>query len=173
MQFQFKIIPSSSIDLVVPLVMKMSNDSITEDLLLERFQEMVTQNYECVGVYYYDQLVGVSGLWYATRHYSGRSVELDHVFIEDIYRNKGLGTQLINWIQKYVKSKGCESIELNAYIENKLSQKFYERDNYQRLGFIMLSRFNLSKISQSQFQVRKVFCYFQTLLLLKVPIILF
>jgi GNAT superfamily N-acetyltransferase len=135
MQFQFKIIPSNSIDLVVPLVMKMSNDSINEDLLLERFQEMVTQNYECVGVYYYDQLVGVSGLWYATRHYSGRSVELDHVFIEDIYRNKGLGTQLINWIQKYVKSKGCESIELNAYIENKLSQKFYERDNYQRLGY--------------------------------------
>jgi hypothetical protein len=62
-------------------------------------------------------------------------VELDHVFIEDIYRNKGLGTQLINWIQKYVKSKGCESIELNTYIENKLSQKFYERDNYQRLGY--------------------------------------
>ena len=45
MQFQFKIIPSDSIGIVVPLVKKMSKASITEDLLLDRFREMVTQNY--------------------------------------------------------------------------------------------------------------------------------
>ena len=73
----------------------MSKASITEDLLLDRFREMVTQNYECVGVYEGDLLIGVSGLWFCTRHYSGRSVELDHVFIEDAYRNNGLGTQFI------------------------------------------------------------------------------
>lgn len=135
MQFQFKIIPSDSIGIVVPLVKKMSKASITEDLLLDRFREMVTQNYECVGVYEGDQLIGVSGLWYSTRHYSGRSVELDHVFIEDAFRNNGLGTQFINWIQIYVKSKGCQAIELNAYIDNEPSQKFYERDAYKRLGY--------------------------------------
>mgnify|MGYP006163034099 FL=1 len=135
MQFQFKIIPSDSIEIVVPLVKKMSKASISEGLLLVRFREMVTQNYECVGVYEGDQLVGVSGLWYATRHYSGRSVELDHVFIENEYRNKGLGTQFINWIQDHVKLKGCQAIELNAYIDNAPSQKFYERDAYQRLGY--------------------------------------
>ena len=27
-------------------------------------------------------LVGVVGMWFCTRHYSGRSVEIDHVFIE-------------------------------------------------------------------------------------------
>ena len=135
MQFQFKLIPSDSIQLVVPLVKRMSKASVTEDLLLERFREMVTQNYECIGVYDGDELIGISGLWYSTRHYSGRSVELDHVFIESEYRNKGLGTQFINWIQNYVKSKGCQAIELNAYIENRPSQHFYERDDYQRLGY--------------------------------------
>ena len=39
------------------------------------------------------------------------------------------------WIQNYVKSKGCQAIELNAYIDNKPSQHFYERDDYQRLGY--------------------------------------
>ena len=92
MQFQFKIIPAQSIAIVVPLVKKMSKPLITEALLLERFKEMVTQNYEYIGVYDADELVGVSGLWFCTRHYSGRSVELDHVFIDDTYRNKGLGT---------------------------------------------------------------------------------
>ena len=135
MQFQFKIIPSDSIEVVVPLVKRMSKASITEDLLLERFREMVTQNYECIGVYDGGELIGVSGLWYSTRHYSGRSVELDHVFIEADYRNNGLGTQFINWIENYVKLKGYQAIELNAYIDNKPSQQFYERDNYQRLGY--------------------------------------
>ena len=44
MQFQFKLIPSDSIQVVVPLVKRMSKASVTEDLLLERFREMVTQN---------------------------------------------------------------------------------------------------------------------------------
>jgi GNAT superfamily N-acetyltransferase len=128
MQFQFKIIPAESIEIVVPLVKKMSKPSITEALLLERFKEMISQNYQCIGVYDGDQLMGVSGLWFCTRHYSGRSVELDHVFIDDAYRNKGLGTQFINWIEDYVKSKGYEAIELNAYIDN-------ERDGFQKLGY--------------------------------------
>lgn len=135
MQIQFKIIPAESIDVVVPLVKKMSNPSITESLLLKRFKEMVTQNYECIGVYDAEKLVGVSGLWFCTRHYSGRSVELDHVFIEDAYRNKGLGSKFVNWIQRYVKSKGYEAIELNAYIANEPSHKFYEREGFQKLGY--------------------------------------
>lgn len=135
MQFQFKIILADSIEIVVPLVKKMSKESITEALLLERFKEMVSQNYECIGVYDGDKLMGVSGLWFCTRHYSGRSVELDHVFIDDAYRNKGLGTLFINWIENYVKSKGFQAIELNAYIDNEPSQKFYERDGFQKLGY--------------------------------------
>ena len=135
MQFQFKIILADSIEIVVPLVKKMSKESITEALLLERFKEMVSQNYECIGVYDGDKLMGVSGLCFCTRHYSGRSVELDHVFIDDAYRNKGLGTLFINWIENYVKSKGFQAIELNAYIDNEPSQKFYERDGFQKLGY--------------------------------------
>jgi len=135
MQIQFKIIPAESIDIVVPLVKKMSKPLISEAMLLERFKEMVSQNYECIGVYHANKLIGVSGLWFCTRHYSGRSVELDHVFIEDAYRNKGLGTQFINWIENYVKSKGYQVIELNAYIDNEPSQKFYERDGFKKLGY--------------------------------------
>ena len=135
MQFEFKIITADTIETVVPMVKKMSKPHITEAILKERFKEMITQNYECVGVYDADQLIGVSGLWFCTRHYSGRSVELDHVFIDDAYRNKGLGTQFINWIETYLKTKGYQAIELNAYIDNVPSQNFYEKDGFQKLGY--------------------------------------
>jgi len=135
---KFKIIAPKHIHLVVPLVKKMSNKSISDKLLLERFQEMVTQNYECVGVFKDDVLAGVAGMWFCTRHYSGRSVEIDHVFIEESLRNQGIGSQLLTWIENYTASKGYETIELNTYIENEKSHDFYDRKNYKKLGYHFL-----------------------------------
>ena len=54
---------------------------ISESLLKERFLDMATQNYECVVMYDGDEIIGLSGLWFMTRHYSGKSVEPDHVYI--------------------------------------------------------------------------------------------
>ena len=135
---KFKIIAPKHIHLVVPSVKKLVNKSISDKLLLERFQEMVTQNYECVGVFKDDVLAGVAGMWFCTRHYSGRSVEIDHVFIEESLRNQGIGSQLLTWIENYTASKGYETIELNTYIENEKSHDFYDRKNYKKLGYHFL-----------------------------------
>lgn len=135
---EFKIIPSDQIGLIIPLVKKMAKDSVADAVLLQRLQEMTTQNYECVGVYDHEQLIGVAGMWFCTRHYSGRSVEVDHVCIEDAYRNQGLGSQLMIWIENYVSKKGYETIELNTYVENILSHKFYHKLGYKKLGFHFL-----------------------------------
>ena len=135
---EFKIIPSDQIDLIMPLVKKMAKDFVADAVLLQRLEEMSTQNYECVGVYDHEQLIGVAGMWFCTRHYSGRSVEVDHLCIEDAYRNQGLGSQLMIWIENYVSKKGYETIELNTYVENILSHKFYQKQGYKKLGFHFL-----------------------------------
>lgn len=44
-----------------------------------RFNEMKHQNCECAGAFYKDKLIGITGLWFCTQHYIGKSVELDHV----------------------------------------------------------------------------------------------
>ena len=135
---EFKIIPSDQIGLIMPLVKKMAKDSVADAVLFQRLQEMSTQNYQCVGVYDHEQLIGVAGMWFCTRHYSGRSVEVDHVCIEEAYRNQGLGSQLMIWIENYVSKKGYETIELNTYVENILSHKFYQKQGYRKLGFHFL-----------------------------------
>jgi len=117
------------------LVKIMAKDNFSDAVLLQRFKEMTTQNYECVGVYVDQQLIAVAGMWFCTRHYSGRSVEVDHVCVDNAIRNQGIGTKLMEWIQTYVKKKGCETIELNTYIENSLSQDFYSRQGFKKLGF--------------------------------------
>ena len=85
--------------------------------------------------------MGISGLWYATRHYVGKSVELDHIYIEEAHRGQGLGKQFINWIIEYTKTKGCSTAELNTYVQNYPSHKLYYNLGFEALGYHFLRRF--------------------------------
>jgi GNAT superfamily N-acetyltransferase len=140
MPFVFKIIDKENINSVIPLVKKLNRDKLSEEVLEQRFSEMITQNYECAGVFDGDRLIGVSGLWFCTRHYAGRSVEVDHVIIEEAYRGKGLGQEFFNWIYDYALKKGCETAELNTYVGNAPSHKFYYNEDFRILGFHFLKK---------------------------------
>lgn len=135
MSFVFKIIEKENINLVIPLVRKLNDDKISYNLLEQRFSEMIHQNYECAVVFDGNKLIGVCGLWFCTRHYSGKSVEPDHVVIDEDYRGKGLGKQFFKWIYNYVKEKGFEAVELNTYVANAPSHKFYFNEGFRILGY--------------------------------------
>ncbi|WP_298346183.1 GNAT family N-acetyltransferase [uncultured Algibacter sp.] len=140
MAIEFKIIEKEHIDLVIPLVQKLNGFELTAAILKGRFAEMITQNYECAVIYDESKLIGVCGLWYCTRHYSGRSVEADHVFIDDDYRGQGLGKKFFDWIYNYVSKKGVETIELNTYVSNHPSHKFYYNEGFNILGYHFLKK---------------------------------
>lgn len=129
-----KIIPKEEILSIIPLL-KTMNTTTPEPILTQRVLEMAHENYECVGMYDKNELIGISGLWYMTRHYVGKSVEPDHVVIAEKYRNLGLGKKLFEWIYEYAKSKGCEASELNTYVQNRKSHKFYYNEGYEIYGF--------------------------------------
>ncbi|WP_298554900.1 GNAT family N-acetyltransferase [uncultured Algibacter sp.] len=140
MPFEFKIIEKEHINAVVPLVQKLNDFKVSEDVLKQRFSEMITQNYECAVIYDGDKLIGVCGLWYCTRHYSGKSVEPDHVIIDDVYRGLGLGKQFFEWIYAYVSEKEFEAMELNTYVSNYQSHKFYFNEGFKILGYHFLKK---------------------------------
>ena len=140
MSFFFKIIEKEKINSIIPLVQKLNGDKISYETLKDRFSEMITQDYECAVIYDNEKLIGVTGLWFCTRHYSGKSVETDHVYIDESYRGKGLGKQFFNWIYNYVRAKGCESVELNTYVNNYPSHKFYCNEDFKILGYHFFKR---------------------------------
>lgn len=140
MAFIFKILEKEKIDLVIPLVQKLNGNKDSDAVLKQRFSEMITQNYECAVIYDDEKLIGVCGLWFCTRHYSGKSVEPDHVYIDDSYRGKGLGKQFFAWIYNYAKAKGFEAMELNTYVTNAASHKFYFNEGFKILGYHFLKK---------------------------------
>ena len=92
----FKLIDKGDILIVLPLLQEL-NTTTSESLLKERLLEMSEQNYECVGVYMDDELIGMSGMWFMTRHYCGKSIEPDHVVITTKHQGKGIGKQLFKF----------------------------------------------------------------------------
>lgn len=140
MDFVFRILLKEEINLVIPLVYELNEHKTSIQTLKDRFSEMVNQNYECAGIFKGDKLIGVSGLWYCTRHYSGKSVEADHVYIVDDYRGQGLGKAFFDWIYDYLLKKGCETIELNTYVSNNASHKFYYNEDFNILGYHFLKK---------------------------------
>ncbi|WP_299682905.1 GNAT family N-acetyltransferase [uncultured Tenacibaculum sp.] len=135
MNISFNTIDKDNILSIFPLLSKI-NTKTPPDLLKNRIIEMGNcPNYECVAVFDDNELIGICGLWYSTRHYLGRSVEPDHVIISKTYRGKGLGKLFFEWIYEYTKQKGCEAMELNTYSTNTKSHKFYYNEGFNIYAF--------------------------------------
>ena len=135
MNIHFKSINKKDILSILPLLQKI-NTTTPHDILKARVLEMIEcSNYECVGTFDGNKLIGISGLWYSIRHYVGKSVEPDHVIIDETYRGKNIGKQFFSWIYEYTKSKGYEAIELNTYTGNRKSHKFYYNEGFEIYGF--------------------------------------
>lgn len=131
---QIEFIPKADILIIMPLLTKL-NQNVKHEVLRKRILEMNEQNYECIGIYLNDDLVGICGLWFQTRHYSGRSIELDHVMIDESIQSKGIGKKLIDWIYDYAKKEGYEAVELNTYVSNPRSHKFYYNMGFEIKGY--------------------------------------
>lgn len=140
MELSFNKILKKDMELVLPFVQELGEYQIEEGLLRSRFSEMFDQNYECFAVYLKEELIGVFGLWFMTRHYAGKSCEPDHVFIKPEYQNRGFGKEIFEFIFSYARKKGCETSELNSYVHNFRSHKFYMNHGYVIKGYHFLKK---------------------------------
>ena len=135
MNITFHIIDPSDILIILPLMQELGSYEVPEKILKERILEMSTQSYQCLGVYDDKTLIGIFGLWFQTRHYAGKSVEADHIIIDKAYRNKGIGDLLFTFIYEYAKNKNCNWVELNTYVQNFPSHKFYYNQGFVIKGY--------------------------------------
>ncbi len=141
MNLSFTRIYAGEINKVLPFIQQLSMNKFTDAVLRERFVEMLEQPYECYTLYNDQELIGVFGLWFLTKHYAGKVCEPDHIIIKDAYRNKGVGKMLFDWIANYAKTKGCEAAEVNSYVTNHPSHKFYLNNGYHIIGYHFMQFF--------------------------------
>lgn len=130
-----KILSIKELSLILDLA-KQLNPTISEDILKQRQEEMFKiKNYYCFGFYNEGSLVGISSGWLTVRLYSGKQLEIDNVIMDSSIQSKGLGSQFLNEIETWALTNNCETIELNTYVQNSRSHKFYFNKGYKILGF--------------------------------------
>ena len=127
---KFKLIKSKNIYNIIPLL-QLLNENISEEVLKERLDKMIQQNYLCVGIFDEEKLVGICGLWILTKYYVGKHIELDNVMILPEYQSQNIGHKLMKWVDAFAKEKGCVANELNCYVANKEAHKFWEQEGYE------------------------------------------
>lgn len=132
---RFEIIPSEDILVIVPLLLVLGSENTSEETIKERLLEMAQQSYECIGIYDGEHLIGTCGMWFQTRHYAGKSCEVDHVIILESHRNRGIGKKLMTFVYDYTSKKGCNWVELNTYVHNFPSHKFYYNEGFVAKGY--------------------------------------
>ncbi len=134
--YHFKIIEQEQISSIIPFL-KTLDKTLDDSTLQQRLNDMKSNNYECVGAYYNNELIGICGLWILNKYYIGRHIEPDNVIIKEKHRGSGVGEQMMNWIEEYGISKGCVASELNCYVSNHKGVRFWIKQGYKIIGYHM------------------------------------
>ena len=92
-------------------------------------------NYKCFGFFEENKLIGVSSGWLSVRLYSDKQLEIDNLIVDPEIQSKGYGKLFLNEIELWAKKEGCKTIELNTYVQNTRSHKFYFNQGFHILGY--------------------------------------
>lgn len=114
---------------------------LTPTLLLDRYLIYLSDMKELGNYFLYlaydknDVLVGLCGYWLATKFYCGRYLEIDNFIIKPNERGKQFGTQFLDFLEEKAKDAACETIMLDAYLDNHQAHRFYAKNGYVARGF--------------------------------------
>ena len=81
-----------------------------------------------------------AGFCYIEKWGHGKFVANSGLIVHPDYRGQGLGKRFFDWIYNYAKAKGFEAIELNTYVANSPSHKFYFNEGFKILGYHFLKK---------------------------------
>ena len=135
MKTTIKKLTEEHLDEIVVLT-KILNATIDTSILLQRQKQMLQfEHYHCFGFYDDEKLVGLSSGWITIRLYSGKQLEIDNVIIHPVQRSKGYGKIFLALLENWAIEHDCQTVELNTYVGNGRSHKFYFNEGYEILGF--------------------------------------
>jgi ribosomal protein S18 acetylase RimI-like enzyme len=79
--------------------------------------------------------MGVCSTWVATKVWCGRYLEIDNLVVRPEYRSQGVGSALIEFMERLGREQCCEIAVLDSYTANRSSHRLYHRHGFEILGF--------------------------------------
>jgi GNAT superfamily N-acetyltransferase len=123
--------------LILPLIEK-HNAKIAPEELKRRLEAMIPHQYHCIAAFLEGRVVGVAGYWLGTRFWCGDYMDVDNVVVDETLRSRGIGDQMMNWLEAKAKDLGCKVVVLDSYVTYAGAHRFYFRRGYHIPGFHFL-----------------------------------
>ncbi len=128
--------PFERIERVEELLKQLNPDKRGSDMRALLEQMVAFPNYQCFGLFDdQDLLIGISSAWTTVRIYSNKQLELDNVIIDKKKQSMGYGKVFFDLMEDWAKKHDYKSVELNTYVQNSRSHKFYFNTGYRIGGY--------------------------------------
>lgn len=127
-------LPAAQIPTIFPLVHK-NNPKISKALFTKRLKEMIPFGYHALAAFDGTKMVGISGFWLRSRFWCGRQLDIDNFFVDPAYRGAGIGSMMVEWLEKRALKEKCELMVLDTYADYFLAQRFYYREGFVATGY--------------------------------------
>jgi GNAT superfamily N-acetyltransferase len=110
-------------------LLSLMNPSVQHETLQRRFEKILreSEQYHILGCECEGQLVGLTGLWFGTKMWCGDYAEIDHLMVHPDFRNRGIGTALIESAEKQARERDCNIMVIDSYSNNHASHRLYHR----------------------------------------------
>lgn len=109
--------------------------------------EMIPRGYTQIGAFENEICMGITGLWFGTKLWSGKYLEIDNFVVHPDHRSKGIGKKLTDYINQKGIELGCSMIVLDAFTGNFPAHRFYYNQGYGPKGFHFVKILDESKLS--------------------------
>lgn len=138
MKHQIKYLTTKSEMLAQLPLLQQLQPWLNENNMNEMLDDMLAHGYVMAGVFEREKCVAITGLWFITKLYTGKYMEIDNFVTDENYRSKGLGKLLTDWCIEEAKKKKCKYVMLDAYTTNHAAHKFYLREGFIIKGYHFL-----------------------------------
>src|SRR3984893_12580117 len=92
---------------------------------VERLQRQRKQGYQLASVESEGQDCAVAGYRFLESLFSGKNLYVDDLITRDSDRSRGFGGELLDWLIKQAREKGCENFELDSGVQRFDAHRFY------------------------------------------------
>ena len=127
----------NDIDSVFELLNQLYKNKIRYEIFSEIYKSKLEDNnsYYIVAVED-DKIVGVLISEIQVKiHRAKKQCFVDDLIVDENYRNRGIGRQLLQNAVDYAKDQDCEVIELTSYRDNVNAHRFYENNGFKKHSY--------------------------------------